>query len=408
MLNPTKYKISTITATGSINALLNLESFYHNVEVIDDETEDKEDNEGIIFIEFGMKRMETMSRGVHRRSRRKKKNKDKNARRFDNQVTLIFKMYVPDTTQETDNEVAPIHIAKSKEGEDTIIHGSKGLQRSDNSKPEGRSGPYYVNVKVFKNGNIQMTGLKEVDQGIRVIEFVSEQIERIKKIDPSVIAPDPVTLESQAENKEPINNTNHDNNYNIDDVLNHHGTGLEIGKIGSIHSEATSNHDEDALNHHGTGLKGGEVAFGNRRGPSYKIRLINSDFRMGLEIKRDKLNKVMQQCYDVRSSFEPCIYPGVKIQFFWNADKAENVDGKCLCPAGTRCNGKGCGQGVGNCKKITIAVFQSGCIIITGALTTEQIDDAYIFICGVVEKHRSEIEKVRIRATSPAPQARLP
>ena len=397
MLNPTKYKISTITATGSINALLNLESFYHNVEVIEDEgtnEENKKDNEGIIFIEFGMKRMETLSRGVHRRSRRKKKNKDKNARRFDNQVTLIFKMQLPllfpETTQASSTSV-------------------------------------YVNVKVFKNGNIQMTGLKEVDQGIRVIEFVSEQIERIKKIDPSVIAPDPVTLESQAENKE-TNENNNETNETKETNENNNETTLNL-------SETALDHNEDALDHGETrfkegftavlnetrskegftavlnemGLKGGEVAEGNRSGPSsYKIRLINSDFRMGLEIKRDKLNKVMQQSYDVRSSFEPCIYPGVKIQFFWNADKAENLDGKCLCPAGTRCNGKGCGQGVGNCKKITIAVFQSGCIIITGALTTEQIDDAYTFICGVVEKHRSEIEKLRIRATSPAEQARLP
>jgi len=367
MLNPTKYKISTITATGSINALLNLESFYHNVEVIEDEginevnegNEGNESNEGIIFIEFGMKRMETLSRGVHRRSRRKKKNKDKNARRFDNQVTLIFKMYVQDTYVQD------------------MYH---------NSKPEGRSGPYYVNVKVFKNGNIQMTGLKEVDQGIRVIEFVSEQIERIKKIDPSVIAPDPVTLESQAAENKETNETNVNNNETTEDAHDHNET---RSKEGQARPEA-----EAAAVLNGTRSKGS--------GPSYKIRLINSDFRMGLEIKRDKLNKVMQQSYDVRSSFEPCIYPGVKIQFFWNADKAENVDGKCLCPAGTRCNGKGCGQGVGNCKKITIAVFQSGCIIITGALTTEQIDDAYTFICGVVEKHRSEIEKGPLR---PGPSA---
>ena len=360
-----------------------------------------------------MKRMETLSRGVHRRSRRKKKNKDKNARRFDNQVTLIFKMQLPLPLPGT----------------------TQGTASSSTS--------VYVNVKVFKNGNIQMTGLKEVDQGIRVIEFVSEQIERIKKIDPSVIAPDPVTLESQAENKE-TNENNNETTLTLSEVApDHSEDALDHNETALNHGEDALDHGEDALNHHETrskegkarpeaeaeavlnetrskegkarpeaeaaavlnetGLKGGEVAEGNRSGPSsYKIRLINSDFRMGLEIKRDKLNKVMQQSYDVRSSFEPCIYPGVKIQFFWNADKAENLDGKCLCPTGTRCNGKGCGQGVGNCKKITIAVFQSGCIIITGALTTEQIDDAYTFICGVVEKHRSEIEKLRTAAVVPS------
>lgn len=266
----TPYKVSTITATGSVNALLDLGLFYEHLLLIKPE----EETDGIIFVEFGMKKMDTISRGTQRRNRRQKKD----ARRFDNQVTVILKM---------------------------LLQGSY----------------VYVNVKVFKNGNIQMTGLKDINQGKIVVDHIIVQLKQIVDQYPHV-----ATL---------------------------------------AEGETIKNCD-------------------------YKIRLINSDFKVNLEIKRDKLNKVMQNAYAIRSSFEPCIYPGVKIQFFWNDTKKRNDDGICECSC---CDGKGTGSGEGNCKKITIAVFQSGCIIITGALTYEQIDDAYLFICDAIKTHRSEFEK---------------
>ena len=41
------------------------------------------------------------------------------------------------------------------------------------------------------------------------------------------------------------------------------------------------------------------------------------------------------------------------------------------------------------CKKITISIFQSGNIIITGARSLEQINDAYSFINKVLKKDYS-------------------
>ena len=89
--------------------------------------------------------------------------------------------------------------------------------------------------------------------------------------------------------------------------------------------------------------------------------------------------------------YEPCNYPGVNIKFFWKKDCiGTNNYGKCVCnPGGERCSGKGDGES--ECKKITIAVFQSGKVIITGADMVEQIHGAYSWITNVFRRHYESI-----------------
>ena len=283
ILIPTPYKVSTITATGSVNSLINLDIFYSEVELIDN----ADQVEGIIYIEFGTRDTATICRGV-KPKKRKASRRNKKGKRFNNQVTVILKMW-----------------------ESNVL--------------------VYVNVKVFKNGNIQMTGLKDIDQGPRVIDHIIKQINDI----------------------------------------------------------------------YGKGYQQVVATFDQIMNLNYRIRLINSDFRIGLEIKRDKLNKLIQSTYLVFSSFEPCIYPGVKIQYFWNGETDAAYDGRCKCEG--VCRGKGCGLGEGQCKKITIAAFQSGCIIITGAQNYKQIEDAYEFICKVVKDNRDDIEKIMPPMPPPRP-----
>ena len=126
----------------------------------------------------------------------------------------------------------------------------------------------------------------------------------------------------------------------------------------------------------------------------FNIVWINSDYKSSFEIKRPVLHQLLVNEYNIFSKFEPCIYPGVLSSFFWNEDyknKADKVLGKCYCQ--NLCTGKGDGKGDGQCKKITISVFQSGSVII-GAKTYVQIFDAYKFISGVFNDHEEELKKV--------------
>ena len=50
----------------------------------------------------------------------------------------------------------------------------------------------------------------------------------------------------------------------------------------------------------------------------FKIVLINSDFKLNFEIKRSELHQILVNNYKIYSSYEPCIYPGVNIKYFWN------------------------------------------------------------------------------------------
>ena len=116
-----------------------------------------------------------------------------------------------------------------------------------------------------------------------------------------------------------------------------------------------------------------------------KIVLINSDFDMGYEINRDQLHRKIVES-NIYSSYEPCIYPGVNIKFFINQNNYE--DGICNCY--NICNGKGCGCGDGDCKKVTIAVFKSGKVIITGGQNRDQIERSYNFITTFINSNKDK------------------
>lgn len=257
---PTKYKISTITATGHVNTIVNLPYLFHYVEVVPPETD------GIQYVELG----KDNCKGVQRKTKNKRK---PTVKKFDNQATLLIFL--------------------------------------DNA---------FANCKVFKNGCIQITGLKRIENGPKYIEYIVDTLKNIYKVQNEVV------------------------------------------------------HDID-----------------NMSVVNYKVRLINTDFNVGFEIRRDYLFNHMVKTYPgIYTVFEPCIYSGVKINYYHNLTDP-NVKGICKCA--TPCNGKGSGNGEGDCNKITIAVFRSGSVLVTGGSEYKQIDDAYNFICKILCSAKKEIHK---------------
>ena len=111
-----------------------------------------------------------------------------------------------------------------------------------------------------------------------------------------------------------------------------------------------------------------------------KIELINSDFITNCTINNTILHKVLTDKYHIFASYEPNDYPGVKSKFYWNKTMVNNhKQGCCLCNPPCASLGK---KSV--CTQITISIFQSGSIIITGAKSIQQIRDAYKFINKVL------------------------
>ena len=63
------------------------------------------------------------------------------------------------------------------------------------------------------------------------------------------------------------------------------------------------------------------------------IVLINSDFDIKYKIKREILHREIVDA-GIYSSYEPCIYPGVNIKYFFNSNQHNGI---CKCSA--ICNG---------------------------------------------------------------------
>lgn len=75
-------------------------------------------------------------------------------------------------------------------------------------------------------------------------------------------------------------------------------------------------------------------------------------------------------------------------------------EGKCMCEktGAKKCIGKGGGFGIGDCKKITISTFQSGKVIVTGGRSLQQLEDAYRFINVIFRDNFAFIKKSQINS----------
>ena len=132
----------------------------------------------------------------------------------------------------------------------------------------------------------------------------------------------------------------------------------------------------------------------------FHIQLLNSDYKVNGLLKRAELHRILCQQYMLSSTLETTIYQGVNTKYYYN-EEAPETRGICKCPR--FCTGQGDGSAIGRCKRITIAAFQTGSIIITGARTKKQLDEAYQFMNEVLKKHSTAVVKPALVATPVSP-----
>lgn len=248
-------RISTMVRVGELNSLINLDKLYDNLDITDE----------IKYISYGSEK----EKGEKFKKIKNPRN-NKVKKHFYNQIT--------------------IHIQLEK----------------------------IINLKIFKNGRIQMTGIKkEKEHSERTVEILLREI---------------------------------NNNKNKSEIINREIELLECLWL--------------------------------------KTALINSDFDMGFKINREILHRlIIDKGY--YSSFESCIYPGVNIKYYYN----ELLNNKGICNCESKCTGKGINN---DCKKITIAVFNSGKIMITGGSSHKHIEIGYNFITSFINENKDLIEMKEI------------
>jgi TATA-box binding protein (TBP) (component of TFIID and TFIIIB) len=177
-----------------------------------------------------------------------------------------------------------------------------------------------INVKIFKNGSLQMTGCKSINDCNTVLNHL---INRLKKV------------YAQIENNKIVEYPFIED---INDIKN-----INVRK--------------------------------------FKIDMINSNFDIGYKINREILYNLLLKD-KVTCRYEPCIHACVNIKF--QPENQPHLDG----------NSNSSKDGP---KKVSIFVFQSGNIIITGAKNEEQIMESYKYINNILLINKDKIERKEIK-----------
>jgi TATA-box binding protein (TBP) (component of TFIID and TFIIIB) len=244
---PKDILISTMTITCKLGTNINLENVAKYIDL---------NLDGIISIKYGcLTEYSELTRSLIEKKKKKKKGKKKS--NFFNQATM---------------EIKP----------------------NDNKA---------INVKLFKNGSIQMTGCKSIKNAYEILVILINNL----KVEKAVIIDDEIVEKKYITN--------------IEDI-----------KIFD-----------------------------------FKVVMINSNFTVNYSIDREQLYNILKK-EGVTCTYEPCIHACVNIKFNCKSDN----------------------------KQISIFVFQSGAIIITGANNTTHILSAYDYITKKLKENYSNIIKKKL------------
>lgn len=147
--------------------------------------------------------------------------------------------------------------------------------------------------------------------------------------------------------------------------------------------------DEDVLNAFG-------IDFNNFAITKRTPVMINCGFSSGYEIKRFELDNIIRNKYKVISSFEPNTHAACIIKYYSNLSYAD-ANGRCQCMEKygnkLRCIGLGDASKENGCKIVTILVFQSGKIILTGAREYCQVEQGYNFIKKILIDNELDLKR---------------
>lgn len=371
---PTELSIATMTMTGNLNVKINVKVLAKFIKLSDDFKEIR--YRGVIY----------NSKGIT-------KNKKKS---FYNQITIVI----------------------------------KGINT-------------YVNMKLFSNGKIQMTGCKSSDEVKEAIKKITNEIYsidgvykvKIKKENGYLIDNQNVIYSRKdiigykdddmgyLINGEYMNNSGNNIYTNNDDIIRtkkkyiYNSEGDEIGcqilefynnrkyrkseykiiddkiiKNNNEIGQITTNINRDKIITYDDDIN--EVVLRLRvvkdevRLTDLKIENINSCYNCfkkngeTYSIDREILSDIITK-EGIISNFNPNIYPGINMKYIYNG-----VDTSGICKCDNECrwvNGKMMGEN--KCKRISLFIFQSGSIIITGGNNIEQLKQAYDCINSLIRKN---------------------
>ena len=111
--------------------------------------------------------------------------------------------------------------------------------------------------------------------------------------------------------------------------------------------------------------------------------LINSNFNCGYYINREKLFDILKYKYKINSSFDPCSYPGIQCEFYYDIKKQINT--------GQQMNNTSDANDMDNIYKISFMIFRTGSVLIVGKCDEYILYNIYEFIKKILHDEYFEI-----------------
>ena len=112
--------------------------------------------------------------------------------------------------------------------------------------------------------------------------------------------------------------------------------------------------------------------------------LINSNFNCGYYINRDKLYEILRKKYKINSAYDPCSYPGIQSEFYY--DKTKTVqDGRQCLDGEPDVKQKLNVVYNKNVSKISFMMFRTGSVLIVGKCDEPMLYEIYDFLKKILE-----------------------
>lgn len=355
--------VSTMTFLGNLNTTINLNILARFLNLVSPDSEliEQSSHGYPVYIEYY--RLLPQGEYCGKRSKRKKK-----------EIQIKNTKY---------NDI-------DENGDDLIKEIKENNEHKEKKKPAKRQfnnqatmiyrfkGNRLVNIKIFNNGKLQITGVKSEEEVKKVI---------------SELIPLLINTKYNLQENKPLNGVvnqyllskTSDNNLQVYRYLKNMTSDEDI--YDWIPSDDkylnTLNKPEDCL----TIPKPSEIHLTN-----LEIVLINSNYKINFNIDRNVLAYILSVEEGIYCSFEANEYQGVKISYYWNqSQKQSKKYGICSCDVHCRTTKNKNKKSSTPCILITISVFRTGSIIITGARDMGQINDAYNFINNIIIKNIERI-----------------
>jgi TATA-box binding protein (TBP) (component of TFIID and TFIIIB) len=356
---PSELKISTMTCLCLLNTDIDLDILSRFVRVYQKDDPLISDKGGIVYVEYFL----LLPRGQYcgKKAQIKKKelqNNDKLRKSMINNVDYEGSSFGDNNFKEPDPN-------KSKKRKKRTIKKRQFENQAtlifhfDNGR--------YVNIKVFHNGKIQMTGVRSKEEAHRIIERLIEIIKETKVVQ---VKWDDVKDNQSWETKNQYIYTKIDGK-NV------------IKRLIMVDDKMTwVDYEDDKI----TGLKIGATAIPDVtkiKMTNFETVMINSNYSIGFNIDRTKLHLILKRKYNIYATLEST-YQAVKSYYFFDSGN-QDYNGVCKCDVPCfviKEQHKGQSP---TCSQVTIAVFRTGSVIITGGCTLDQTMIAYRFINRVIK-----------------------